>query len=122
MIPCVPGLRPPRSSGRLWIGHRGTFGFSRSPLGGSVQQADFRTYQEDVHPQAESESRPLMYNDLLDSSFYHKDDITVIEPALNAVNFIKIDYDKAAARNIQDILDNIAREAAFENPVLTEMI
>jgi len=63
-----------------------------------------------------------MYNDLLDSSFYHKDDITVIEPALNAVNFIKIDYDKAAARNIQDILDNIAREAAFENPVLTEMI
>jgi len=70
-----------------------------------------------------------MYNDLLDSDQYHADDITVIgdpspipmginrdgipfgghqSTALNAVNYVTVDFESTARRNIEDTRRRIA--------------
>ena len=41
-----------------------------------------------------------MYNPLLDDSQFHNDEVTVIgESGLDRINYVRIDYEKAAARN-----------------------
>lgn len=70
-----------------------------------------------------------IYNDLLDSDVYHVDDVTVIgdpspipqgvnrdgipfgghqSTALNAVNYVTVDRESAARRNIEDLKARIA--------------
>ncbi len=55
-----------------------------------------------------------MYNELLDGEQFHNDDLTVLGSALEAVNFITIDHEKAANRNLDYIRENIARENAYQ--------
>ena len=44
----------------------------------------------------------------------HQEDLTVGEPALNAVSFIKIDWQKGRDRHRADILRNIAARVERE--------
>lgn len=55
-----------------------------------------------------------MYNEILDGDFVHNDDVRVVGKALNAVNFIAIDYNAVAARNRGYIKANIARRVKRE--------
>lgn len=83
---------------------------------------------------------PQLYNDFLDGDQYHQDDVAVAgvghpipigsaysyiekrdvpfggseSTALDAVNFIAVDYEKAAARNISAIQDSIRRRLEHE--------
>ncbi len=82
----------------------------------------------------------MAFNPLLDTEQYHHDEVIVVghptpipegigysysesrqvlsggnpSTALNAVNYIAIDYDAAARRNIAAIRENIAREKAYQ--------
>lgn len=55
-----------------------------------------------------------MYNDLLDGESIHSDDLTVIGPALDAVNFISVDLTSAANRNLGYLRERIERERAYQ--------
>jgi hypothetical protein len=61
-----------------------------------------------------------LYNPLIDGDQFHSDEITVIGPAsirgqvLDAVNFVTVDYEAAARRNLGYIRANIARSKARE--------
>lgn len=80
-------------------------------------------------------SSPRLYNSLLDGDQFHADEVTVTgkpnqipvrmnrdgipfggseSTALDAVNFIAIDYEAAARRNIGYIQDNIRRRKERE--------
>ena len=65
-----------------------------------------------------------MYNPLLDDSQFHNDEVTVIgESGLDRINYVRIDYEKAAARNRGYILENIAREKAYQEKLgLTSVV
>jgi hypothetical protein len=63
---------------------------------------------------------PKLYNSLLDSDYYHNDDITIVGPAKNRgqevdrINLVTVDTESAARRNIGYIRENIAARKARE--------
>lgn len=69
---------------------------------------------------------PDVYNDILDSDQFHNDDISVIgkprpipfgghaSTALNAVNFITVDREKAARRNLNYLHERIENEKSYQ--------
>ncbi len=64
-----------------------------------------------------------MYNELLDDEQYHNDDVSIIrESSLDKINIVKIDYESVAARNLNYIRENIAREKAYQEEHLTPVI
>lgn len=88
-------------------------------------------------------SKTKNYNDLLDGEQYHSDDLRITgnpnpipltmnssgrtsggseSTALNAINYVTVDYEAAAARNIRDIRENIARRRAREEALLTSVV
>lgn len=54
------------------------------------------------------------YNELLDGTQFHNDDVHDAGMALNAVRYISIDYDAVAARNRGYIQENITRRKEYE--------
>lgn len=54
------------------------------------------------------------YNDMLDGDEVHNDDITVIGPAIDAVNFIRVNHQAVADRNLGYLRERIARRIAHE--------
>jgi hypothetical protein len=61
-----------------------------------------------------------LYNPLIDSDYYHNDDIKVIGPVKNRgqeidrINLVTVDTESAARRNIGYIRENIAARKARE--------
>ena len=59
-----------------------------------------------------------LFNPILDTSYFHSDDITIVGPAkirgqvIDAVNLVSIDLEAAAQRNIGYIRENIAARKA----------
>lgn len=62
-----------------------------------------------------------LYNPLLDSDYYHNDDITIIGPAkirgqeIDRINLVRVDTESAAARNIGYIRESIAARKKRED-------
>ena len=61
-----------------------------------------------------------LYNPLIDSDYYHNDDIKVVGPAkirgqeIDRINLVTVDTESAARRNIGYIRENIAARKARE--------
>jgi hypothetical protein len=62
-----------------------------------------------------------LYNPLIDSDYYHNDDIKVVGPAkirgqeIDRINLVTVDTESAARRNIGYIRENIAARKARED-------
>jgi hypothetical protein len=61
-----------------------------------------------------------LYNPLIDSGYYHNDDIKVVGPVkirgqeIDRINLVTVDTESAARRNIGYIRENIAARKARE--------
>jgi hypothetical protein len=58
-----------------------------------------------------------MYNDMIDGDQFHNDDVHEGKPVFTTTfspHYVSIDYESAAARNIQYLRERIAREAEYQ--------